>query len=268
MLRRRTVGSFLAAATTVLATPLSLPAAAEAHGHHGGVFVGVGGFYGWGPYWGGAWPYWWWGPGAYYYGVPGGLALGYAMMSGMGALDLDVKPKQAEAWVDGKYVAEARDLDGDPSYLWLKEGSHHIVLYKPGFRSFEEDVDVHVGMVRELNVKLEKGESPPPAPARSDVQREPAPPQGTEPHAEAAEPRGEPPGNVDLRVQPGDAAVYVDGDYRGTARRLQGLRLPPGRHRIELVRPGFRPLEREFDVKADRPIALRLSMERGSGWKY
>jgi hypothetical protein len=26
------------------------------------------------------------------------------------------------AWVDGKYVGEARDVDGYPSYLWLADG--------------------------------------------------------------------------------------------------------------------------------------------------
>lgn len=270
MLRNRTVGSLVLAATAVVVTPLSLPASAEAHGHHGGAYVGVGfgGFYGWGPYWGWAAPYWGWGPWSYYYGAPGGYALGYAMMSGMGALDLSVKPKQAEVWADGKYVAEARDLDGDPSYLWLKQGPHHVVLYKAGFRSFEEDVDVNVGMIRELKVKLEPGESKPPAPAASDVRSEPPRPEGAEPHAEAAEPPGEPRGDVSLRVRPEDATVYVDGQYRGTARELQHLRLPAGRHRVELVRPGFQPLEKDFDVEAGRTTDLALSMERGGGWKY
>jgi hypothetical protein len=270
MRRSRAVESLVVAAMAAVVTPLGWPAAAEAHGHHGGVYVGVGfgGWYGWGPYWGWAAPYWGWGPWPYYYGAPGGLALGYAMMSGMGALDISAKPKQAEVWVDGKYVAEAHDLDGDPSYLWLKQGPHHVVLYKAGFRSFEEDVDVNVGMIRELRVKLEPGESKPPAPA-SDVRPEPPPPpEGGEPRAEAAPSPGEPLGEVRLRVRPEDATVYVDDEYRGTARDLQGLRLPPGHHRVELVRPGFRPLEREFDVEAGRTTDLALSMERGGGWKY
>jgi len=284
MARTQTLGSVVVAAMAVAVTPLGLPASAEAHGHHGGVYVGIGGFYGWGPYypyWGWAAPYWGWGPWPYYYRAPGGVALGAAMMSGMGALDLDVKPKQAEVWVDGKYVAEARDLDGDPSYLWLKGGAHHVVLYKAGFRSFDEDVDVNVGMIRELKVKLEPGEAPPPVPAAPEARSEPRP-ESTEPHAEPAEPRaegakpraeaaqpqGEPQGAVRLRIRPEDATVYVDGDYRGSARALPGLRLSPGRHRVELVRPGFQPLEKEFDVEAGRTTDLALSMERYGGWKY
>jgi hypothetical protein len=269
MLRTRTVGLLVFAATALLVMPFGLPAPAEAHGHRGGVWVGVGGFYGWGPYWGWAAPYWGWGPGPYYYGVPGSYApLGYAMMSGMGALDLNVKPKEAEVWVDGKHVGEARDLDGDPSYLWLKQGSHHIVLYEAGFRSFDEDIDVQVGMIRELKVRLEKGESQPPARAATGVRPEPAPPEGAEPRAEVGEPGRGPGGDVKLRVEPRDATVYVDGQYRGSARELPGLRLAAGHHRIEVVRPGFRPLEKELDVEAGQTIDLDLSMEQGGGREY
>jgi hypothetical protein len=273
MTRTRTVGSLFLAATALVVTPLVSPAPAEAHGHHGGggvwVGAGFGGFYGWGPYWGWGAPYWgWgWGPGPYY-GAPGGVALGYAVMSGMGGLDMSVNPKQAEVWVDGKYVADARDLDGNPSYLWLKQGAHHLVVYKAGFRSLEEDVDVHVGMIRELKVKLEPGDSAPPVRTKVDVRSESPRPESTEPRAEAVPSPASAGGGVRLRVEPRDATVYVDGTYRGTAREAASLRLPAGHHKVELVRPGFQPLEKEFDVEEGRTIDLDLSMERGGGWKY
>ncbi len=37
------------------------------------------------------------------------------MIAGFGAVDVDAKPNRADVWVDGKYVGEARDLDGYPS---------------------------------------------------------------------------------------------------------------------------------------------------------
>jgi hypothetical protein len=284
MQRTRMIGFLVAAAIgLVLLAPLP---SAVAHGRRGGVYVGVGGFYGWGPYWGWGWgwgaPYWGWGPWPYSWGAPGGAALGYAMMSGMGAIDLSVKPKQAEVWVDGKYVAEARDLDGDPSYLWLKGGAHRVVVYHAGFRGFDEQVEINVGMIRELKVALEPGESEPPGPTAPDVRIEPPRPEGAEPPVESAEPGAEPEapsaaprrepgapgGDVRLRVRPHDATVYVDGEYRGTARALHALRLTPGRHRVELVRPGFQPLERDFEVEAGRTTDLALSMDEFGGWKY
>jgi hypothetical protein len=294
MPRTPTVGSLLLALTALVVAPLGLPATAFARGHHGGggVWIGVGGFYGWGPYWGWGAPYWgwgapnwgWgWGPGPYAYGTPGGVTLGAAMMAGMGGLDLDVNPKQAEVWVDGKYVADARDLDGDPSYLWLKAGGHRLVLYKAGFRSFDENVEVGVGMVRQLKVRLERGESQPPARAvaaappeslRGGANEAPAaapaePSLGESNEAPAAtEPPSGPTGDVRLRVEPRDATVYVDDAYRGTALDLPDLQLPAGHHRLELVRPGFRPLVQDFDVEADRTIDVHLAMEKEGGWKY
>lgn len=118
-----------------------------------------GGYY---PYWGwGFSPYFWgaWGPWGGPYVPEGGVDMNAAMMSGYGAIDLDVKPGGAEVWVDGKFVAEAKDLDGYPSFLWLKEGVHHVVVYKGGYRRFEEDLEVGRGMKRDVKIKLEKGES-------------------------------------------------------------------------------------------------------------
>jgi hypothetical protein len=95
----------------------------------------------------------------YAYRPEGGVDPDVAMMAGYGGVDLDVKPGQAEVWVDGKFVAEARDLDGYPSFLWLKEGVHHVVVYKGGYARFEEDIEVDRGAKKNLRIRLDKGES-------------------------------------------------------------------------------------------------------------
>ena len=41
---------------------------------------------------------------------------------GVGALDLDIKPRSADVFVDGEFVGQVRDFDGYPSFLWLAEG--------------------------------------------------------------------------------------------------------------------------------------------------
>jgi hypothetical protein len=283
-----TVGSLVLAAA-VAGSTLAAPAQARAqgHGHHGGVVVGVGigfaPFWGWGaPYWGWGAPYWgWgWGPGPYGYGyAPGNGLLGYAMASGMGGLDVDVKPNRAEVWVDGRYVAEARELDGDPSYLWLKQGPHHVVIYKAGYKSFDSDVDVRTGVLRSLKLQLEKGDSQPPVAAPREARPPEArvesgaseghrePPMG-EPRADVPPPSGEPRGAVVLSVEPRDATVYVDGKYAGVVRELSVLQLAPGHHRLELARPGYRETSKEIDVEAGGRTRVELSLERGGGWKY
>ena len=55
-------------------------------------------------------------------------------------------------------------------------------------------------------------------------------------------------GRVRLEVRPDDASVYVDDEFRGTAREARIMNLPPGRHLIELVRPGFAVERREVTV--------------------
>ena len=150
------------AATVALQAP-----EAEAHGrggrgggrvvvYGGGVYSPWMGFGGWG---------WGWGPYAPgFYGPEGGVSMGAAMIAGMGAVELNVKPNRADVWVDGKYVGEARDLDGYPSYLWLAEGEHRVAVHKGGFLVFDEPINVQRGMKTEIKLKMQPGDSPPPGP--------------------------------------------------------------------------------------------------------
>jgi hypothetical protein len=101
--------------------------------------------------------------GAYYgpsfYPYAHGADMNAAAIKGLGAVELHSKPGNAEVWVDGTFVAEARDLDGYPSYLWLKEGVHRVVVYKGGYANFDEKIDVRRGVQKELKVRLEKGDA-------------------------------------------------------------------------------------------------------------
>jgi hypothetical protein len=183
------VGATVALALALVAAP---PADARGRGDHdhdfhrgGGRIVVGGGFYnpyfgfgpwGYGPWgygpWGyGSWRWGWAGPG--YYGPEDHIdALTIAKMTGWGAIDLKVKPNSAEVWVDGKYQAEARDLDGNPSYLWLEKGPHHLTIYKGGYKTFSEKVEVERGVLKDLKVRLEKGSSVPPGEKLQDQRKQ------------------------------------------------------------------------------------------------
>jgi hypothetical protein len=160
---RRTVGA--AVALALLAFGVSREADAHPRGR-GRVVVGgggfYGGFYGWNPWfglgfgpWGGFGPH----PGFF---PPNGVDMNAAMIAGFGAVELNVKPNRADVWVDGRYVGEARDLDGTPSYLWLADGAHRVAVHKGGFLLFDEEIDVRRGMKTEIKLKLQPGDSPPP----------------------------------------------------------------------------------------------------------
>jgi hypothetical protein len=167
MTHGKRIGATIVAAAAILAMGLGAPGAAQARGFRGRIvirpYVGFGFGPFWGPYWGSAW----WGPWGGYWGPDGyperGPSLGEAMIAGFGALDMNVKPKQAEVWVDGSYVAEAQHLDGSPTYLWLKKGEHQIQVYKGGYVTFHDKVNVRAGTLTKLKVRLEKGASSPPS---------------------------------------------------------------------------------------------------------
>jgi hypothetical protein len=174
MIAKKQIRTALIAMAALVGTAALVPSAAEAHGRggfrggHGGGRIIVGGYFGpsfgfdyWGPYWG---PYW----GGYmspYWGAPYSYAPSYDMnaaaINGMGAVDLKVKPNRAEVWVDGRYAGEARDLDGSPTYLWLKEGEHKLVISKGGYAKFETKIDVLRGNRRTLKIQLQQGPSEP-----------------------------------------------------------------------------------------------------------
>lgn len=62
---------------------------------------------------------------------------------------------------------------------------------------------------------------------------------------------GYPTGELRLQVKPRDAQVFIDGAYVGTVDQFDGvfqsLRLESGDYRVEIVLPGFEPLD--FDVR-------------------
>jgi hypothetical protein len=173
---RRTVVAAVALALVALGVSREADAHPRGRGHgrvvvHGGGFYGA--FYGFNPWFGmGFGPYGGWGP--YYPGFypPGGVDMNAAMMAGFGAVELNVKPNRADVWVDGRYVGEARDLDGYPTYLWLADGAHRVAVHKGGFLVFDEEIDVRRGMKTEIKLKLQPGDSPPPGTKPAEKTRE------------------------------------------------------------------------------------------------
>lgn len=65
-----------------------------------------------------------------------------------------------------------------------------------------------------------------------------------------------------LEVVPDDASVWIDDEFSGVARDVARLALPPGRHRIEVVRPGFRTATEEVELRGGTASSLRIELER------
>ncbi|MEM7582372.1 MAG: PEGA domain-containing protein [Acidobacteriota bacterium] len=69
------------------------------------------------------------------------------------------------------------------------------------------------------------------------------------------------PANLTLRVTPGDASIYLNGKFLGIASELpQALAVPPGKHRLDLTRPGYVAQELEIDVSDGDTVEIERQL--------
>jgi PEGA domain len=68
-------------------------------------------------------------------------------------------------------------------------------------------------------------------------------------------------GRLQLDVRPADATIYVDGQFRGTAAVDSALDLAPGRHTVEIVRPGYQTERRVVDVRIGEARSLSIALQ-------
>ncbi|MDX1503795.1 MAG: PEGA domain-containing protein [Thermoanaerobaculia bacterium] len=194
-----------------------------------------------------------------------------AALADLGGLDLNVRPKKAEVYVDGVLVGTAGRYDGFPGHLWLPSGAHELVFYRPGFRTVSRQVTVPPGALLDVNLRMEPGEARPPeevaSPRVATAAPRPAPPPAAG-EARTLDLRGDP-GRFQIRVEPADASVYLDGRFLGTggelARLHAGLMVDPGTHELQVVRPGYRPRAERVSVEAGEELELSIVLEAEAG---
>lgn len=265
------------------------------YGGYGGYYGRYGGYYpyygyGYYPYYGGYWDgYWGWGAslgwGSPYYGTSGYFSYsspGYYRSSGygVGSLRLIVKPERTKVYVDGYYTGEVDEFDGLMQRLDLSAGRHEIAFKLDGYRDYRVKVYVAVDRTLKLKHAMEKGSGPEvvedlteghgedPEPARQAEgwdERDPrAEPEQGEPREPVSDrrPAARDLGSVRFDVTPEDASVYVDGEFQGSARRLGELDLRAGRHRVEVVRPGFETVERDIEIEPGRVARIAIDLTR------
>jgi PEGA domain. len=105
----------------------------------------------------------------------------------------------------------------------------------------------------------EEDQAPPPAAERQreDAWRQRAP-ATTSPARQRA--------RLLLSAQPGDAAVYLDDHFLGTAEELGladgGVPLIPGKHTITVSRPGFKSRTVEIDIARGEAKKVDVSLDK------
>jgi hypothetical protein len=263
------------------------------YGFYNGFYAPYYGYagYGWGPSYGygyGPYPY----P---YYGSYGNWA----------STRLEIKPRDAQVYVDGFLVGSVDQFDGVFQRLDLPTGDHEIVAYAKGYRSYRQRTLFRPGESYHFKGILEPlppgaPEEPAPQPsatrpdpnqgpprdprdpyARDPYERDPA---GQDPNRQGPPPddRGRtmpmperpgdrrPPdsnsfGTLNIRVQPGDAVVVIDGerwDSPEGGSRLS-VQLSAGPHRVEVRKDGFKPYMSTVQIRPGDTQALNISLPPG-----
>jgi hypothetical protein len=66
-------------------------------------------------------------------------------------------------------------------------------------------------------------------------------------------------------VEPEDAVVYVDGRLLGTADQvggsLRGVPVEPGRHTLDVLRPGYRGWSKEIEIGPGATRSVGITLE-------
>ena len=259
-------------------------------------FIGRGGYYYGSPYFYGRnyyydsfdpFYYGYYGYSPFYYSGSYGYAPYYyrGRYRDSGSMRVIVDPDQTRVYVDGYYAGIADDFDGIFQRLYLPPGRHEIALKLEGYRTHKFRVYVPVDHTIKIHHVMERGTGEDSDEVvgslnddrygdrdrddgrygdrerdrddgrygrrdRDEVE------QGEDARDDAEA------GTVRLSLRPSDASVYVDGEFRGSGRRAEVLRLAPGRHRIEVVRPGYRTVEKDVEVRPGDSQTLDVELGR------
>ena len=199
--------------------------------------------YGYPPYGYGFSPFWWgyqgWGP----YGRWAPYPV-HARYSPFGSARLQVKPNNAEVYIDGHRAGTVDDFDGVFQRLEVPAGGHEVTIHLSGYRTFTQKVLFRPGATVTIRHELEplaagESASPPPAPAERF-------------------------GTIAVRVQPIGAAIVVNGqEWKASEREGPVLiELQEGTHEIEVRLEGFTTYRRTVRVRAGETLPLNVSLSR------
>jgi hypothetical protein len=278
-------------------TPAQLrhPRAGTGTGHRRGGYGYYNPYY-YNPYFYGFYGSGWYSPFYYpsYYGYGPGYGYGYGGYGSHqygrssyreGSVRVQVEPSQTRVYVDGYYAGVADDFDGIFQRLNIAPGRHDLSLRLEGYRTRNLKLYVPDDGTVKVQHRMVKGTGEEDAgvvgrpedyaryddrddpryddrddrddPYRRD-DRDPYDDRDGDLRADQAGARA----LVRLDVRPGDASVYVDGAFRGTGGELRQLRLPAGRHRIEVVRPGYRTVERDVELQPGQAVDVLIDLDR------
>jgi len=187
---------------------------------------------------------------------------------------LKVNPDDAHVLLNGKFIGEAYEFSTRASALKIRSARNELVIKKEGY--LEEEIDLEKYSMRRLTITLElkpdrvmkretvpadSGITPPPPPKedKGKVVKEREVPRGEVKSVVAGEF-----GRVVLEVSPVEASIYVDGKFWGIVPEggvINNFNLPKGKHRIEVVKPGYKTVQKNITV-AGKELKVMIKLEK------
>lgn len=213
--------------------------------------------------WYGAW--YGWHP---YYAQPYPYPRFYADYSS--AARISVQPNHAEVYVDGHFVGTVDNFDGWAQRLRVAPGERELTIYLEGYQTYRRNVLFRPGATITIQHEMQPlapGDPPearptpsPAAPAQPSVRRPGPPPRpGAAPPAPRAQARGY--GAIEIRVQPADAEILVNGDaWESSEPGSLTIDLADGVHHVEIRRDGFRTYSADVRVVGGQVTTVNVSL--------
>jgi hypothetical protein len=212
------------------------------------------------------WPAAYWGSYGYpSYGYPYAYPYPTYWYDNTGSARLQISPRNAQVYVDGRFVGLVDDFDGSLQRLRVEAGQHQLEVYLEGYRAYTQSVLFTRGTTLNLEGKLEPlrpGELAEPKPAPNPVTRPPDAYQRSTPVPphRASEPAEF--GTLSIRVIPPDAVILVDGEAwdRPQGESRFSIDLAEGPHKVEVRKEGLAPYVRTVEILRGRTFTLNVSL--------
>jgi len=154
---------------------------------------------------------------------------------GDGSVNLQVSPPEAKVVLDGRYIGEAHEV-ARIAEIPVAAGRHLLEIRVGAERTFM-DVVVSPGRTTPVRLTLDaSGDTPATLHPEDGVLR--------------------------LQASPGGAAIYVNGAFAGIAAATEALalHLPSGRHRVQIVLPGYKGYDGTVAVPERGPAILAVQL--------
>jgi hypothetical protein len=178
------------------------------------------------------------------------------------AIRFEITPKQAEVFADGYFAGIVDEFDGVFQRLYLSSGQHEITIYRDGFRTVHQTVNLTPNQsfkVRYTMERLAPGEAAEPRPVP------PPPPAALQTRSGFPDPELQQSvyGTLTVRMAPRAAAVLIDGERWQRPESQDGLavQLTEGVHHVEISSDGYESFSSNVSIRRGETTSLNVSLK-------